>query len=136
MRRASAGSVVILAALVSGCGGAGPGPSGTTDLTPEVAHWVAAERLPPAAVPGAKLYAAAGTGCMACHVYLDSGQSNLGAPAMTSEGLLHRGVEWQIKHLRCPTCLVPGSAMPKYESLGNAQLRYLAAFLEASKGER
>jgi hypothetical protein len=32
--------------------------------------------------------------------------------------------------------VVPGSPMPKFESLGEDRLRQLAIFLEASKGEQ
>ena len=41
---------------------------------------------------------------------------------------------FQIKHLQCPSCVTPGSPMPKFASLGDERLRQLAIFLEASKG--
>ena len=50
----------------------------------DVPAWVKAESLPPAAVPGAKLFAV--SGCTACHTYNGSGSSNLGAPDLTSIG--------------------------------------------------
>jgi hypothetical protein len=43
-------------------------------------------------------------------------------------------VAFQIDHLKCPACVNPGSAMPRFDSQGQANLRALATFLEASKG--
>jgi cytochrome c2 len=84
------------------------------------------------AVEGAKLFAA--LGCMNCHTYAGDGTENAGAPDLSAEGAKLRGVEWQIEHLECPACKVPGSKMPSYGSQGEANLRKLATFLEASKG--
>jgi cbb3-type cytochrome oxidase cytochrome c subunit len=94
---------------------------------------VAAEKLPPKAVAGAQLFAT--SGCESCHTYVDSGTTNLGGQDLTSEGLKGRGLDWQIRHLRCPSCVVKGSQMPKF-GLGEPGLHALASFLEASKGER
>jgi Cytochrome c. len=105
-----------------------------SEVIAEVPSWVKAEKLPPAAVPGAKLFAA--SGCTACHTYLGSGGAQLGAPDLTAIGTRHLGVDFQIRHLKCPSCVTPGSPMPKFESLGDASLRQLAIFLEASKGKR
>jgi mono/diheme cytochrome c family protein len=98
----------------------------------DVPHWISAEHLPPAAVPGAKLFAV--SGCTACHTYNGSGSSNLGAPDLTAIGSQHLGIQFQINHLKCPSCVNPGSPMPKFASLGEKRLRQLAIFLEASKG--
>jgi len=100
----------------------------------QVPSWIKAEKLPPAAQPGAKLFAVAG--CTACHTYLGSGGSQLGAPDLTSIGTRHLGIDFQIRHLKCPSCVNPGSPMPKFASLGEKTLRQLAIFLEASKGKR
>jgi mono/diheme cytochrome c family protein len=100
----------------------------------DVPAWVKAEQLPPAAVPGAKLFAV--SGCTACHTYNGSGSSNLGAPDLTSIGSAHLGIDFQIRHLKCPSCVNTGSQMPKFASLGDTRLRQLAIFLEASKGKR
>jgi cytochrome c553 len=97
-----------------------------------VPSWIKKEHLPAAAVPGAKLFAT--SGCTACHTYLGTGSSNLGAPDLTNIGSRHLGIQFQINHLKCPSCVNPGSPMPKFESLGEANLRKLATFLEASKG--
>jgi menaquinol-cytochrome c reductase cytochrome b/c subunit len=105
-----------------------------SEVIADVPGWVKAERLPPQAVPGAKLFATAG--CTACHTYLGAGSSNLGAPDLTSIGSRNLGIDFQIRHLQCPSCVTPGSPMPKFASLGTARLRELAIFLEASKGKR
>jgi len=103
-----------------------------SEVIAEVPHWIQAQHLPPEAVPGAKLFATAG--CTSCHTYLGTGSSNLGAPDLTSIGSRNLGIDFQIRHLECPSCVNPGSPMPKFASLGQERLRELAIFLEASKG--
>ncbi len=100
----------------------------------DVPHWINAEKLPPAAVPGAKLFAVAG--CTSCHTYLDSGSTRLNAPNLTAIGRRKLGIDFQTRHLACPSCAVPGSLRPKCGSLGGTRLRALAVFLESSKGKR
>jgi menaquinol-cytochrome c reductase cytochrome b/c subunit len=99
-----------------------------------VPSWVKAEKLPPAAVPGARLFAE--SGCTACHTYLGSGGAQLGAPDLSSIGAAKLGIDFQIRHLKCPSCVNAGSPMPKFESLGETRLHQLAVFLEASKGKQ
>jgi len=105
-----------------------------SEVIADVPNWVTAEKLPPGAVPGAKLFATAG--CTACHTYLGVGSSNLGAPDLTAIGSRNLGITFQINHLKCPSCVNPGSPMPKFESLGETRLHQLAVFLEASKGKQ
>jgi menaquinol-cytochrome c reductase cytochrome b/c subunit len=105
-----------------------------SEVIADVPSWVKQENLPPAAVPGAKLFAVAG--CTACHTYLGTGSSNLGAPDLTAIGSRNLGLQFQIDHLKCPSCVNPGSPMPKFASLGEERLRQLAVFLEASKGKQ
>ena len=100
----------------------------------DVPSWVKAENLPAAAIPGAKLFAV--SGCTACHTYSGSGGAALGAPDLTAIGSRGLGVDFQIKHLKDPSSVTPGSPMPKFASLGDARLRQLAIFLEASKGKK
>ena len=103
-----------------------------SEVVQDIPSWVKAENLPPSALPGAHLFATAG--CTACHTYNGSGGSNLGAPDLTDIGSRNLGIQFQIKHLQCPSCVNPGSPMPPFASLGNDRLRQLAIFLEASKG--
>jgi menaquinol-cytochrome c reductase cytochrome b/c subunit len=105
-----------------------------SEVIADVPSWVTQEKLPAAALPGARLFATAG--CTACHTYLGTGSSNLGAPDLTTIGTRNLGISFQIRHLQCPSCVTPGSPMPKFASLGDARLRQLAIFLEASKGKR
>jgi len=105
-----------------------------SEVIQNVPSWITQEKLPPAARPGATLFASAG--CTACHTYLGTGSSNLGAPDLTSIGTRNLGIDFQIRHLKCPSCVTPGSPMPKFASLGEKRLRQLAIFLEDSKGKR
>ena len=86
------------------------------------------------ALAGANLFAE--SGCTNCHTYLGTGSSNLGAPDLTAEGAKNKGVQFQIDHLKCPSCVNPGSPMPPFAALGEDNLRKLATFLEASKGSQ
>src|SRR5689334_10390019 len=84
------------------------------------------------ALKGANLFAE--SGCTNCHTYLGTGSSNLGAPDLSAEGAKGKGIQFQIDHLTCPSCVNPGSPMPHFKALGPDNLKALATFLEASKG--
>ena len=86
------------------------------------------------AVKGATLFAS--VGCANCHTYNGAGSSNLGAPDLTAEGAKRQGIAFQIAHLTCPSCVHAGSPMPPFASQGAANLKALATFLEASKGDK
>jgi menaquinol-cytochrome c reductase cytochrome b/c subunit len=88
----------------------------------------------PTAVAGANLFAQ--SGCLNCHTYLGSGGSNLGAPDLSDEGSKNKGIDFQIRHLKCPSCVNAGSPMPKFDAFSEPNLRALATFLEASKGPK
>jgi mono/diheme cytochrome c family protein len=103
-----------------------------SEVIQQVPHLIQVEHLPPAAVPGVKLFATAG--CTACHTYAGVGGSNLGAPDLTAIGTRHLGIATQIKHLQNPSSVTPGSPMPSFASLGPTRLHQLAVFLEASQG--
>ena len=107
--------------------------SETVGLVPE---WAATQGFAgnKTAEQGGVLFAQ--SGCLNCHVFLGAGGQNLGAPELTAEGTKGRGVEWQIDHLKCPSCVNPGSAMPAFGELGEENLRKIAVFLEASKGPK
>jgi len=103
-----------------------------SEVQQSIPQWIKDQKLPPAAIPGAHLFAVAG--CTACHTYDGAGGSNLGAPDLTAIGQRHLGIRFQIAHLKCPSCVNPGSPMPPSRSLGALKLHQLAVFLEASKG--
>jgi len=124
--------LVVLSMAVLTWKGATASEALASEVRANVPHWIKAERLPQKAVAGATLFA--DSGCTACHTYLGTGSSNLGAPDLTEIGTRNLGIQFQINHLKCPSCVNPGSPMPKFESLGDARLRQLAIFLESSKG--
>jgi len=128
-----AGVLVILSMAVLTWKGATAQEALASEIIQDVPKWQTDEKLPDAAMPGAQLFARAG--CTACHTYDGAGGSNLGAPDLTAEGSKGRGKDFQIRHLKCPSCVNSGSPMPKFESLGEERLRQLAIFLEASKGK-
>jgi mono/diheme cytochrome c family protein len=86
----------------------------------------------PTAVAGATLFAQ--SACLNCHTYNGVGGSQFGAPDLTAEGAKNKGIAFQIAHLKCPSCVNPGSPMPSFAGFSTAQLTALATFLEASKG--
>jgi mono/diheme cytochrome c family protein len=124
--------LVILSMAVLTWKGATAKEALASEVVQDIPRWVKAENLPPSALPGAHLFATAG--CTACHTYNGSGGSNLGAPDLTAIGSRNLGIQFQINHLKCPSCVNPGSPMPPFASLGDDRLRQLAIFLEASKG--
>jgi menaquinol-cytochrome c reductase cytochrome b/c subunit len=100
----------------------------------KVPEWVTAQGLSKTGEEGAKIFAQAG--CMGCHTYLGAGASNLGAPDLSAEGAKGRGIQFQIEHLKCPSCKNPGSPMPPFTSFTDEQYQQLATFLEESKGPK
>lgn len=103
-----------------------------SEAVEEVDEWIEVQGLDEEAAEGAVLFAQ--SGCMSCHTYLDAGSQNLGAPDLSEEGQRNRGVQWQIDHLICPSCIVPGSPMPAFENFTDEQYQQLAQFLEQSQG--
>jgi mono/diheme cytochrome c family protein len=126
--------LVVLSMAVLTWKGATASEALASEVKADVPHWIKAEGLPKQAIPGANLFAVAG--CTACHTYLGTGSSNLGAPDLTAIGTRNLGIQFQINHLKCPSCVNPGSPMPKFASLGDARLHDLAIFLESSKGKK
>jgi hypothetical protein len=86
----------------------------------------------PKAIAGANLFAV--VGCANCHTYEGIGGGFAGAPDLTAEGAKNKGIDFQVRHLTCPSCVNPGSPMPSFQDLGPQRLEELANFLEASKG--
>jgi menaquinol-cytochrome c reductase cytochrome b/c subunit len=100
----------------------------------KVPEWVKIQGLSKKGEEGAKIFAQAG--CTGCHTYLGAGASNLGAPDLSAEGAKGRGIQFQIAHLKCPSCVNPGSPMPPFTSFTAEQYQQLATFLEGSKGPK
>jgi quinol---cytochrome c reductase cytochrome c subunit, bacillus type len=97
-----------------------------------VPEWVQQQNLSADGQKGAEIFALAG--CMGCHTYLGAGSPNLGAPDLSAEGAKGRGEEFQVAHLKCPSCVNPGSPMPPFTNFTDEQYQQLATFLEESKG--
>jgi cytochrome c553 len=97
-----------------------------------VPEWVQQQNLSADGEKGAEIFALAG--CMGCHTYLGAGTPNLGAPDLSAEGAKGRGEEFQVNHLKCPSCVNPGSPMPPFTNFTDEQYHQLATFLEESKG--
>jgi menaquinol-cytochrome c reductase cytochrome b/c subunit len=100
----------------------------------KVPQWQQQQNLPQDALPGARIFAS--LTCLNCHSYLGTGGGFPGAPDLSAEGSKGRGIQWQIDHLKCPSCITSGSPMPPFDALTDQQLRQLAVFLEASKGSQ
>src|SRR4051794_39214449 len=85
------------------------------------------------AVAGATVFAS--SGCTACHTYLGTGSSNLGAPDLSSIGKGGRGIEGFATYVKDPSQF-GNNVMPKFGALGDEKLNQLGAFLNASKGPK
>jgi mono/diheme cytochrome c family protein len=86
-----------------------------------------------AAVEGAKVFAS--SGCTACHTYLGTGSSNLGAPDLSSIGKNGQGPTFFSNYVSDPSKF-GNNVMPKFASLGQDKLHQLGEFLAASKGPK
>jgi menaquinol-cytochrome c reductase cytochrome b/c subunit len=127
--------VVISMGVLTYKGATAKEPLGS-ELVSEVPTWAQEQGFAnnPTAVAGATLFAQ--SGCLNCHTYLGAGGSQLGAPDLSDEGAKNKGIDFQIRHLKCPSCVTPGSPMPKFDAFSEQNLRELATFLEASKGPK
>jgi menaquinol-cytochrome c reductase cytochrome b/c subunit len=85
------------------------------------------------AVAGATIFAS--SGCTACHTYLGTGSSNLGAPDLSAIGKSGRGVQGFANYVADPSKF-GNNVMPKFASLGRVKLAQLGEFLNASKGPK
>jgi mono/diheme cytochrome c family protein len=87
----------------------------------------------PDAVAGAKVFAS--SGCTACHTYLGTGSSNLGAPDLSAIGKSGQGPDFFSKYVADPSKF-GNNVMPKFGSLGQQKLQQLGVFLSESKGPK
>jgi menaquinol-cytochrome c reductase cytochrome b/c subunit len=85
------------------------------------------------AVAGATVFAS--SGCTACHTYLGTGSSNLGAPDLSSIGKNGKGIQGFANYVADPSKF-GNNVMPKFASLGQDKLTQLGEFLNASKGPK
>jgi menaquinol-cytochrome c reductase cytochrome b/c subunit len=88
----------------------------------------------PQAVAGAKLFAQ--SGCTACHTYLGTGSSNLGAPDLSAIGKTNPDPKFFSSYVSDPSKF-GNNVMPKFGNLGSPQnIRNIGIFLAASKGPK
>jgi cytochrome c2 len=87
----------------------------------------------PDAVAGANVFAT--SGCTACHTYLGTGSSNLGAPDLSAIGKSGQGPDFFSKYVADPSQF-GNNVMPKFGSLGQQKLHQLGVFLSESKGPK
>jgi len=85
------------------------------------------------AVAGANVFAEAG--CTACHTYLGTGTSNLGAPDLTDVGKGGQSPADFAKYV-ADRSQFGNTVMPKFAALGDQKLQQLGEFLAASKGPK
>jgi cytochrome c553 len=84
------------------------------------------------ATRGAEVFAQ--VGCLQCHVYLGSGSANVGAPALSDYGATAaRSVEQTAAYISDPSQF-GNTVMPRFENLGEENLRAVATFLHESEG--
>lgn len=108
-------------------------PPETTASAATVARWTKTKRLRGRAVRGARVFA--GEGCLSCHRFLGSGRSRFGGADLSDGGparlLPPAAVAYLIDPARKGNPLMPG-----YRDLGRADLRALAALLDAARRAR
>jgi menaquinol-cytochrome c reductase cytochrome b/c subunit len=85
------------------------------------------------AVAGATIFAS--SGCTACHTYLGTGSSNLGAPDLSSIGKGGQPPSFFATYVADPS-KQGNNVMPKFAALGQQKLNQLGEFLAASKGPK
>src|SRR5947208_2813976 len=85
------------------------------------------------AVAGATVFAS--SGCTACHTYLGTGSSNLGAPDLSAIGKSGQGPDFFSTYVADPS-KAGNNVMPKFAALGEVKLHQLGVFLSESKGPK
>src|SRR5690349_18285460 len=85
------------------------------------------------AVAGATVFAS--SGCTACHTYLGTGSSNLGAPDLSAIGKGGQGPDFFATYISDPS-KAGNNVMPKFGALGDVKLHQLGVFLSESKGPK
>ena len=104
----------------------GGADSGSTQAAPAPASSAAPVKLDPLLVARGKA-AYAKNGCSACHRI--DGAGGHGGPDLSHEGSRRPDVAWQVAHLKNPSKMKPGSAMPPYDTLSTADLNAIAQYV-------
>ena len=114
---------------------------GGKDLAPPVGSQIVASsgaNVPPGQKIDPKLIAQgrnvfSAQGCDDCHAI--AGKGGKVGPDLTAEGTKNASVDWQIKHLQNPPAVTPGSTMPKFANVKQADLSALAQYLVSLNGK-
>lgn len=69
--------------------------------------------------------------CAACHMIKGIGGTS--GPDLSGVGARKPEVQWHIDHLKNPSSVVQGSAMPDYAALGDEELKALADYMVSLK---
>lgn len=94
-------------------------PVATGNTAPDV-------KLDPALVAKGK-EAYSKNGCSACHKI--DGAGGRGGPDLSHEGSKRSDIAWQVAHLKNPSKMKPGSDMPPYDTLSDADLNAIAQYV-------
>jgi mono/diheme cytochrome c family protein len=70
-------------------------------------------------------------GCSDCHKMDGKGETN--GPDLTHEATRHADLDWQMRHLRAPKEVTPGSTMPPFARIGDEKIKNLAIYLISKK---
>jgi ubiquinol-cytochrome c reductase cytochrome b subunit len=70
-------------------------------------------------------------GCAGCHKIGTEGGAV--GPPLESTGRRHSDLDWQVRHLKNPSSVVPGSTMPPYNQLSETDLKALATYMLSLK---
>ena len=126
-------AAALASSALTGCswyGGSHESLAGEADA--QMARAMKAERLPPSAIPGGRLFGR--SGCTACHTYAGVGDRNVGGEDLTRAGRLGRPRRFFASYIRNPRRF-GNRIMPVFgEAFSARQLDQLATFLAASKG--
>jgi len=70
-------------------------------------------------------------GCLGCHKV--GARGGAVGPALDGTGTRHPAVDWHLRHLKDPPGVVPGSTMPPYNQLSDADLKAISTYMASLK---
>lgn len=120
--------------VLGGRGGAQAPGSGGTDATRAAVARNRRAFAPGLVSRGYRLVVSDDVGCRSCHRV--DGKGGRVGPDLSTAGLDHPDIAWQIEHLRDPRSVRPGSPMPAYDHLTPAERFAIAAWLVTRGGSQ
>jgi ubiquinol-cytochrome c reductase cytochrome b subunit len=73
----------------------------------------------------------ASQGCLGCHKL--GAEGGAVGPPLDGAGARHPDIDWHLRHLKDPASVVPGSTMPPYNQLSEADLMAIATYMASLK---